>query len=50
MERAAMDMFLSLDKYPALCKPKSLGALYHPDEAVFPFGSQILQMCHTHFK
>ncbi len=39
-----MDMFLLLDKYSALCKPKSLGTLEHPDEAVFPFGSQILQM------
>jgi hypothetical protein len=27
MERAAMEMFLLLDKYPALCEPKSLGAL-----------------------
>jgi hypothetical protein len=26
MEHAVMDMFLSLNKYPVLCKLKSLGA------------------------
>ncbi len=39
-----MDMFLSLDKYPALCEPKSLRASSHPYKVVFPFSSQILQM------
>ncbi len=39
-----IEIFSSLDKYPTLCKPKSLGPSYHPDKVVFPFGSQILQM------
>jgi hypothetical protein len=39
-----MEMFSSVNKYPTLCKPKSLGPSEHPDKVVFPFGLQILQM------
>ncbi len=39
-----MEIFLSLKKYPALCKLKLLGALKHPDEAVFHFSLLFLQM------
>jgi hypothetical protein len=41
---AMMEIFLSLDKYPALCELKLLGASLHPDEAVFHFSSLFLWM------
>jgi hypothetical protein len=31
-----------------LCKPKSVGASYHPDKGVFHFGLQILAMSRSY--
>ncbi len=43
-----MDIFPLLAKFLTLCKPKSVGASYHPNKWVVHFGSQILAMSRSY--